>query len=328
MENKFLVSFAPHLRGNDSIRATMLDVIIALLPALIGGVYFFGFRALTVTAVAVVSCVLAEFLWDKAIKKPNTTGDLSAVVTGMLLAFSLPPAIPYYMVVVGSVFAIIVVKMFFGGVGQNIVNPALAARAFLMASWPVAMTRYTAPHTHLNLFSGNADVVSSATPLGILKEGGTQTASYLDLFFGNIGGCIGEVSALLLLIGAAYLLVRKVISLYIPVTYILTVGIFGWVFGGEALFSGDFLFQILSGGVIIGGCFMANDYTTSPVTHKGEIVYAFGAGLITGVIRIFGGYPEGVTYGILIMNIVTPLIDKFMRPRVFGTSGRKAVMEK
>lgn len=324
MENKFVVSFAPHVRGSDSIRTTMLDVIIALMPALIGGVYFFGFRALAVTAVAVITCVLAEFLWDKALKKPNSATDLSAVVTGMLLAFSLPPAIPYYMVIVGSVFAIIVVKMFFGGVGQNIVNPALAARAFLMASWPVAMTRYTAPHTHLQVFFGNADAVSSATPLGILKEGGAQTATHLDLFFGNVGGCIGEVSALLLLIGAAYLLIRKVITLYIPVTYLLTVGLFGWIFGGEGLFGGDFLFQVLSGGVIIGGCFMANDYTTSPVTHKGEVVYAFGAGLITGVIRIFGGYPEGVTYGILIMNIVTPLIDKFMRPRVFGT-GRKAV---
>ena len=324
MDNKFVVSFAPHVRGSDSIRTTMLDVIIALMPALIGGVYFFGFRALSVTAVAVLSCVLAEFLWDKAIKKPNTCGDLSAVVTGMLLAFSLPPAIPYYMVIVGSVFAIIVVKMFFGGVGQNIVNPALAARAFLMASWPVAMTRYTAPHTPLRVFLGNADAVSSATPLGIFKEGGAQTATHLDLLFGNVGGCIGEISAILLLVGAAYLLIRKVITLYIPVTYILTVGVFGWIFGGDALFGGDFLFQILSGGVILGGCFMANDYTTSPVTHKGEIVYAFGAGLITGVIRIFGGYPEGVTYGILIMNIVTPLIDKFMRPRVFG-AGRKAV---
>lgn len=322
MENKFLVSFAPHVRGNDSIRTTMLDVIIALMPALIGGVFFFGLRALTVTAVAVISCVLSEFLWDKAIKKPNTTGDFSAVVTGILLAFSLPPAIPYYMVIVGSVFAIIVVKMFFGGVGQNIVNPALAARAFLMASWPVAMTRYTAPYTHLNVFFGNADAVSSATPLGILKEGGVQTATHLDLLFGNVGGCIGEISALLLLIGAAYLLIRKVITLYIPVTYILTVGMFGWIFGGDALFGGDFLFQILSGGVILGGCFMANDYTTSPVTHKGEVVYAFGAGLITGVIRVFGGYPEGVTYGILIMNIVTPLIDKFMRPRVFGAGGK------
>ena len=322
MENKFLVSFAPHVRGNDSIRTTMLDVIIALMPALIGGVFFFGLRALMVTAVAVISCVLAEFLWDKAIKKPNTTGDLSAVVTGMLLAFSLPPAIPYYMVIVGSVFAIVVVKMFFGGVGQNIVNPALAARAFLMASWPVAMTRYTAPHTHLNVFFGNADAVSSATPLGLLRECGVQPATHLDLFLGNVGGCIGEVSALLLLIGAVYLLIRGVITLYIPVTYILTVGVFGWLFGAEAVFGGGFLFHILSGGVILGGCFMANDYTTSPVTHKGEVVYAFGAGLITGVIRVFGGYPEGVTYGILIMNIVTPLIDKFMRPRVFGAAGK------
>ena len=319
MENKLTVSFSPHVRGKDSVSSTMLDVITALIPALAGGIYFFGVRALIVCAVTVIACVLSEFLWDKATGKENTVGDLSAVVTGMLLSFTLPASIPYYMAAVGGVFAIIVVKMFFGGIGQNFVNPALAARGFLLASWPVAMTTYVSPLMRLNVFSSNADAVTTATPLAVIK--GIEDAaasSYKDLFLGNIPGCIGEVSALLLLIGGVYLIIRKVIRPIIPLTYILTVGLFGFLFDG-GFAQGDFLYHILTGGVFLAGFFMATDYVTSPTTAKGEFIYALGAGVITGVIRLFGGYPEGVTYAILIMNIVTPIIDKYVRPRVFGT---------
>ncbi len=319
MENKFTVSFSPHARGEDSVAATMLDVIFALLPALAGGVYFFGFRALAVCAVTVIACVLSEFLWDKATGKENTVCDLGAVVTGMLLSMTLPATIPYYMAAAGGVFAIIVVKMFFGGIGQNFVNPALAARGFLLASWPVAMTAYVAPKTVLNIFSSNADAVTSATPLAFVKgDEGAVAASYADLFFGRVPGSIGEVSALLILIGGVYLIARRVIRPVIPLTYIISVGLFGYLFDG-GFASGDFLYHVLTGGVMLAGFFMATDYVTSPTTAKGEFIYALGAGIITGVIRLYGGYPEGVTYAILIMNILTPIIDKYVRPRVFGT---------
>ncbi len=328
MEKKLVVSFAPHVRGRDSISSTMLDVIIGLIPILAGGVYYFGPRALTVCAVTVIACVLSEFLWDKATGKENSISDLSAVVTGMLLALALPPTIPYYMAFVGGVFAIIVVKMFFGGIGHNFVNPALAARGFLLASWPVAMTSYVSPMLHLNLFSSNADVVTSATPLAVVKGAeGASAASYTDLFLGNVPGCIGEVSALLILIGGLYLIIRKVITPVIPVTYIIATGLFGYLFDG-GFAQGDFLYHILTGGVLLAAFFMATDYVTSPTSTKGQFVYALGAGVITGVIRIFGGYPEGVTYAILIMNIVTPIIDKYIRPRVFGTGRGVAKSER
>lgn len=319
MEKKLIVSYAPHIRGNDSIASTMLDVIIALVPALAGGVYFFGLRALMVCLVTVVSCVASEYLWDKLTGKENTIGDFSAVVTGMLLSFCLPVTIPYYMAIVGGVFAIVVVKMFFGGVGQNFVNPALAARGFLLASWPVAMTRFTPVMSKLSLFGNNEYIVSTATPLAVIKGSEDAIASgYKEMFFGSVPGCIGEVSALLILIGGIYLIARKIIRPIIPVTYIITVGLFGYLFDG-GFCQGDFLYHILGGGVFLAGFFMATDYVTSPTTGKGEFVYALLAGIITGVIRIFGGYPEGVTYAILIANIVTPIIDKYMRPRVFGT---------
>lgn len=311
MENNFLVSYAPHIRTERYISTTMRDVLIAMLPALAGSVYFFGIRALAVTAVCVISCILAEYIWTRAAKKNTSINDLSAAVTGVLLAFCLPVTIPYYMAAVGSVFAIIVVKCFFGGLGQNIVNPALAARAFLLACWPVDMTDWTIP---------KADAVTGATPLAVMKGVGEGTlAKYSDLFLGtNIGGCIGEVSALLLLIGCIYLFARKVITPVIPAIYILTVGLFGWIFTKNGFFTGDFLYSILAGGVILGGVFMATDYTTSPLTAKGQALYALLAGIITGIIRVYGGYPEGVTYGILVMNIATPLIDKAFVPKTFG----------
>lgn len=317
MDEKLNVSYAPHIRTERYISTTMRDVLIALVPALCGGVYFFGIRALIVTLVSVCACMLSEYIWTVLAKKKNSLPDLSAAVTGVLLAFCMPPSVPYYMVTVGAVFAIIIVKSFFGGLGQNIVNPALAARAFLLACWPVAMTDYSIP---------GADAVSGATPLAVMKGVGEGTlASYRDLFLGtNIGGCIGEVSALLILIGALYLFVRKVISHVIPITYILTVGVFGLLFSKDGFMQGDFLYSILAGGVMLGGVFMATDYTTSPLTAKGQALYAFLAGIITGVIRVYGGYPEGVTYAILVMNIATPLIDKAIVPKTFG----KAVKEK
>jgi len=307
MNENLSISYAPHIRKDRYISTTMRDVIISLVPALIGSVFFFGARALLVTALSIASCVISEFLWNKATGKTQSIGDLSAVVTGLILAMCLPVRVPLYIPVAGGIFAMIVVKCFFGGLGQNIVNPALAARAFLLASWPVAMTTW------------GTDGISAATPLAMLKEGRSNLPNLFDLFFGtNIEGCIGEVSAFLLLIGGIYLIVRKVITPVIPVAYLAAVGVFGFVFTPKGLFQGDFLFSILSGGTVLGAFFMATDYTTSPLTARGQAIYAIGAGIITGVIRVYGGYPEGVTYGILIMNIVTPLIDKVFVPKTFG----------
>lgn len=313
MNENLSISYAPHIRKDRYISTTMRDVIIALIPALIGSVFFFGARSLVVTALAVASCVLSEYIWNKACGKANSVNDLSAVVTGILLAMTLPVSVPWYIPVSGGVFAIIIVKCFFGGLGQNIVNPALAARAFLLASWPVAMTDWS------------IDGLTGATPLAMLKDGRTNLPNLFNLFFGTeLQGSLGEVSAFLLLIGGIYLIARKVITATIPVTYLLTLGIFGFIFNPHGFFQGDFLFTILSGGAMLGAFFMATDYTTSPLTCKGQIIYAFGAAVITGVIRIYGGYPEGVTYGILIMNIVTPLIDRAVVPKTFG----KAVKSK
>lgn len=312
MENLLVVSHSPHISSKDSVSRIMLDVIIALIPALIAGCIVFGMRALVVTLVCVFFCVASEYVWNKALKKPDTVGDFSAIVTGMILAFNLPASIPLWMAAIGSVFAIIVVKQFFGGIGHNFMNPALAARAFLVASWALAMTTWYEPGTMLPFF-GVPDAVSSATPLA-----GGQ-ADYITLFMGNIGGCIGETSKLAILIGAAYLLIRKVIRLRVPVIFIATVALGTWLFAGsEGIGSGDWLAHILSGGLMLGAFFMATDYTTSPTTPKGQIIFALGCGIITVLIRVWGGYPEGVSYSILLMNVVTPLIDKYTAPKRFG----------
>ncbi len=319
MENKLIMSVSPHIRQEDSVAKTMTDVIIGLVPALVGSVYFFGIRALMLTIVSVIACVVSEYIWNKLLRKESPIGDMSAVVTGMLIAFCLPVTVPYYMVVVGDIFAIIVVKGFFGGIGKNIVNPALAARAFLLASWPVEMTSFVMPHTSLNLFGKTPDAVSSATPLSVIKAtGDVFEASYFDLIFGNVPGCIGEVSAICILIGGLYLLFTKVITWHIPVAYILSVGIFAVIFGDKANIANDFIYSILSGGVMLAAFFMATDYVTTPMTKKGAVIFAIGAGFITEVIRVYGGYPEGVTYAILIMNICVPFIDKYTRPKIFG----------
>ncbi|MEG2669532.1 MAG: RnfABCDGE type electron transport complex subunit D [Oscillospiraceae bacterium] len=324
MENSILtVSHSPHITGNNDVQKTMLDVIIALIPALIAGVWFQGARAAVVTILCVLSCVVFEYAWERLLKRKDTISDLSAVVTGMLLAFNLPVTIPLWMAVIGSFFAIIIVKQFFGGIGHNFMNPALAGRAFLMASWALAMTTWVAPNTSIPIF-GSVDVISSATPLAAYADGLENLPSYMDLFMGNIGGCIGETSVLAILIGAIYLICRKVINPSIPLFYIATVAVGTWIFGGKnGLFSGDWLYQIMAGGLMLGAFFMATDYTTTPYTPVGQVIFGIGCGVITVLIRIWGGYPEGVSYSILLMNIVTPLIDKLTTPKRYGVKKRR-----
>lgn len=312
-ERMYTVSSSPHIRDNNSVQSIMRDVIIALLPATAAGIYYFKLSAFLVVLTSVIACVASEFVWCKVTKSPNTTKDLSAVVTGMLLAFNVPPTLPLWMIVVGSVFTMIVVKALFGGIGQNIVNPALAGRAFLLASYPVAMTTWTNP----------VDGVTGATPLAILKGAeatGAALPSIGQAFMGQIGGCIGETSALALLIGFAYLLYRRVITWHIPVVYIGTVFVLGMIMGRSPLGG---LYEIMAGGLMLGAIFMATDYTTSPMTTKGQVVFALGCGILTSIIRQFGGYPEGVSYSILIMNLIVPLIDRKFKPRVFGTGEAK-----
>ena len=309
MENKLIVSYAPHIRGNKPTAVLMRDVIIALLPALVAGVYHFGIPALEHTIICVLSCMFFEWGWEKVFKQQNTLGDYSAAITGMLLAFNLPVSAPYWVGVVGSAFSIIIVKMCFGGLGYNFVNPALAGRAFLLACFPVIMTAWTEPSFTTSLV---CDAVSGATPLGVLKETGEYAFSYADLFFGNTGGSIGETSAFALLIGFAYLLIRKVISWKIPVIYVGIMCALCYATGNDGLY------HILSGSIIIGAVFMATDYVTSPMSSKGCIIYAIGLGILTFAIRIYGKLPEGASYSILVMNIVTPLIDKYTKNKKYG----------
>lgn len=316
-DNYVVVSSSPHIKSADSTNTIMRDVCIALLPALAAGIVFFGLRAAYITAISVVACVGFEMLWFKIAKKKRVF-DGTAVVTGILLAFNVPATAPWWMVVIGAFVAVIIAKQLFGGTGCNFVNPALAGRAFLLASWPVLMTRWVAPFS-LG-FMVPPDLVSSATPLAILKgtaEG--QLPSLLDMFLGNIGGCIGETSALAILVGGVYLLVRRVISVRIPLAFVGTLAVLSLVFNNSGMDALTYTgYSILSGGVLLGAFFMATDYTTSPITGKGQIVMGIGCGVLTFVIRRFGGYPEGVSYSILLMNIATPLIDKYMRPRKFG----------
>jgi electron transport complex protein RnfD len=306
MAEMYTVSSSPHIREKSTVQTMMMDVLIALLPATFAGIYFFKLQALLVILVSVLSCVGFEYLWQKLTKQKVTVFDLSAAVTGLLLAFNLPASIPLWIPVIGSAFAIIIVKQFFGGVGQNIMNPALAGRAFLLASWPVQMTTWT------------VDGVSAATALGILKEGTGTLPSLMNVFLGNVGGTIGETSALALLLGGAYLLFKKIISWHIPGVYIGTVFVLTLVLGRNGFMTGNALYEILAGGLMLGAFFMATDYTTSPITRKGQIIFAVGCGILTSVIRIYGGYPEGVSYSILFMNLFVPLIDKYTNPRVFG----------
>ncbi|EQE87460.1 UNVERIFIED_CONTAM: Na+-transporting NADH:ubiquinone oxidoreductase subunit D [Clostridioides difficile] len=321
MENKLIVSSSPHVRSNEDTSYIMKQVIIALLPAAVAGVYFFRLNALSAMFFCILGTVGTEFLYQKFTKQKSTIGDFSAVVTGLLLAFNVPASLPWWMCLVGGIFAILVVKMVFGGIGCNFVNPALAARAFLLASFPVAMTTWTQPG--VNWIGKNLDAVTTATPLSFLKNGAAGLAdlssngiSLADMMIGNIGGCIGETSAILLLLGGVYLMYKGIINYVIPVFYIATVFILTFLLGG---FNITFaIYQLFAGGLMLGGFFMLTDYTTSPMTKKGQIIYAVLAGLITTVIRMYGGYPEGVSYSILLVNCLAPLIDKFVRNRVFG----------
>lgn len=323
IKEKLFVSEAPHIRQSQTTASIMLDVVIALIPALIAGIIIFGLRALSLAIVCVGFAVIFEWLWCKILKKPSTTGDMSAVVTGLLLALNLPVTIPYWIAIIGVLFAIVVVKQFFGGIGHNFMNPALAARAFLLTSWAQPMTNWGKPFAKTLVFGGT-DAVSMATPLEIAKNGGGEIPSYIDLFLGNIGGCMGEVSALAILIGALYLVARRVIDLKIPLAYIATVAVLTFIFGGkEGYFTGDALFHLLSGGLLLSAFFMATDYVTTPYTPKGKIVFGVGCGLITSIIRLWGGYPEGCSYAVLLMNVATPLIDKYTQPKVFGMEKTK-----
>ena len=316
--SKVVVSSSPHIKAEDDTRSLMLDVLIALIPALAVAVFTFGPRALVLTVISMIACGVFEALYCKITKRPVTVGDLSAMVTGALIAFNIPVSAPWWLPVLGAMFAIIIVKMLFGGLGRNFMNPALGARAFLLASWPALMTTWTDPHTALPLF-GKVDVVSTATPLVALKNGTLPDASALDLLLGQTGGVIGETSALALLVGGIYLLYRKVITINIPAAYILTVAVITFLFpmGGVARLDW-MLSQVLSGGLMLGAIFMATDYVTSPVTPKGQIIFGVGCGLLTVFIRYFGGLPEGVSYSILIMNTLVWAIDKATHPRKFG----------
>ncbi|MBR6615751.1 MAG: RnfABCDGE type electron transport complex subunit D [Lachnospiraceae bacterium] len=310
MAKLFNVSSSPHVRSKVSTSNIMFDVAIAMVPALIWGVMQFGMRALIVVVATVASCVLSEYVYEKIMKKPITIGDGSALVTGMILGLNMPPAIPVWIPCLGGVFAIIVVKQLYGGLGQNWMNPALAARCFLLISFAGKMTQFTDP---------TIDAIASATPLAVMKAGGD--VAWMDMLIGKIPGTIGEVSAIALLIGAAYLLFKKVISIRIPGTYILTFAIFAFVFGRQDM--NYVLAQVFGGGLIFGAFFMATDYVTSPITPKGQLVFGICLGLLTGLFRIFGGSAEGVSYAIIFCNMLVPLIEKYTLPTAFGKGGKK-----
>lgn len=304
------VSSSPHVRSKVSTKNIMYDVAIAMVPALIWGVMQYGLYSLIIVAATVASCVLSEYVFETIMKKPITIGDGSALVTGMILGLNMPPTIPVWIPCLGGVFAIIIVKQLYGGLGQNWMNPALAARCFLLISFAGPMTQFTDPAT---------DAVASATPLAVMKAGGE--ANWMDLFIGKIPGTIGEISAIALLIGAAYLLVKKVISIRIPGTYILTFAIFAFIFGRQDM--NYVLAQVCGGGLIFGAFFMATDYVTSPITPKGQIIFGICLGILTGLFRIFGGSAEGVSYAIIFCNMLVPLIEKVTLPTAFGKGGKK-----
>jgi len=316
MNESLIVSIGPHVRDRISTGRIMWAVNLSLIPAGAAGVFIFGLKSLFIIITSVAAAVISEIIILAARKKDiGTVCDGSAVLTGLLLAYNLPPGAPLWLPVAGSFFAIVIAKQVFGGLGHNIFNPALAGRAFLMVSWPLYMTTWRNPRWA-------ADAVTGATPLAAAKHnalGILENISTWDLFTGNKSGCIGEICVIALLIGAAYLFFKNYITWHIPLTYIATVAFMSWLFAGRSgLFSGDAVFYTLSGGLILGAFFMATDYVTSPLSAKGKIVFGIGCGLLTFVIRKFAGYPEGVSYAILIMNAATPLIDRYTFPKWFG----------
>jgi len=310
----FVVSSSPHIRAKENVSTVMRDVVIALLPATFFGVYNFGIRALIIVVLCIASSVAAEALYQMLTNQKITTGDYSAIITGLLLGLNLPHTVPYFIPVLGSVFAIIIVKQLFGGLGQNFMNPALAARAFLLISFAGIMTKW------------QLDGVSTATPLAIFKAEsamGFNAPELMDLFIGRIGGCIGETSAIALILGGLYLLFRKVIDWRIPGTYLLTVAIMAVALGGKGFDINTIAYHLFSGGLLLGAFFMATDYSSSPMTNIGKIIMGIGCGILTILIRLYGGYPEGVSFAILIMNLFVPLIDRYTIPKSFGEVAKK-----
>ena len=337
---RLTVASSPHVASPIDTQNLMRDVLIALVPAMVMGVVFFGPRALVATIISVVACEFFEWAYRKIMKKSCANKDLSAAVTGVLLAFVCAPTLPYWMLLIGDLFAIVVVKQLVGGLGQNFLNPALAGRAVLMLCYPEAMTTWIVPGIGADKWAnvlGNtttmagADIVTGATPLSVdfMHSGLLPDASLLDAFVGNVGGCIGEISALALLLGGVYLIARGVIRARIPVAYIATVAVLTFIFPkGDVDRLAWMLYQLFTGGLFLGAFFMATDYVTSPVTKKGEIIYGIGCGLLTVFIRYFGGYPEGVSYSILIMNCCVWLIDKVGKPNRYGVTKEMRAAEK
>ena len=325
MAKKLTVSASPHMRSKETTTGIMLDVIIALIPALVMCAVYFGTRAIVLTAVCVVSCVAFEYISRIVMKRNNTIGDLSAVVTGLILAFNLPATLPLWMAVIGSLIAIVVVKQMFGGIGQNFVNPAMTARIILMTSFPTAMAKWVVPFTD----TWSADAVTSATPMATLaalkpldvSAAADALPSLTDMLIGKHGGSMGEVCSIALIIGGLYLIARKVISPIIPFTFIGTVAVFMFLTGKGNM---DFVaYELLGGGLMLGAFFMATDYSTSPINKKGKIIFGIGCGLITSIIRIFGSLPEGVSFSIILMNILVPHIENMTTPKPFGAVKEK-----
>jgi electron transport complex protein RnfD len=324
-EKPLIVSVSPHIKIDETTSRIMWTVSLSLLPAMIMSVYFFGPRAFFVTALCIISAVLSEYLFQKGLKRSININDGSAFLTGLLLGMNLPPALPFYIPIMGSVVAIVITKQLFGGLGFNIFNPALIGRAFVLISWPRAMTTWSEPTAAFVAL----DAKTTATPLGILKEEGIgkllevfgdKINLYTQLLIGHRGGCIGETSIIALLIGAAFLLYKGYITWHIPISFLGTAAILAWVFGGKGtgLFTGDPIMHLLSGGLVLGAFFMATDYVTSPSLRKGQIIFGIGCGAITMLIRLKGGYPEGVMFAILLMNCFAPLIDRSLKAKPFG----------
>ena len=325
-EKKLLkVSASPHVKHWETGRVLMLDVVIAMIPALIWAVYLFGWRALTLTVISVASCMMFEFLFQKLLKRPITVLDCSSVVTGILLAFNLPVSTPLWIPVMGAFFAIVIVKQLFGGIGKNIVNPALAARVFIFTSWPNEIKNFILPFNKPSALNVTVDATATATPLVSLKQGVSPDVTLFDMIIGNMPGCIGEISVVLLVTGGLYLLARRVITWHIPVSFIATVAVLTYLFPqNQSVQAWEFMLtELCTGGLMLGAFFMATDYATSPVTSSGRVIYGIGCGLITVFIRYFGGYNEGVSFAILIMNLLVWYIDKFTRPRIFGALPKK-----
>ena len=316
MDQMLHVSSNPHVRDKMTTSKIMQLVALALLPTTLFGIYNFGLRALLVVVITVASSVFFEWIYDKLMHKKNTITDFSAVVTGLLLALNMPASIPLWMPVLGSAFAIIVVKQLFGGLGQNFMNPALGARCFLLISFAGIMTNFS-----YNGFGGSFDATTSATPLAALKAG--EVVNLKAMFLGNTAGTIGETSALLLLVGGVYLIAKKIISWRIPVCYIVTLGLFVLLFGGHGFDMTYLAEQLCGGGLMLGAFFMATDYVTSPITPKGQIVFGILLGILTGIFRLFGGSAEGVSYAIIFCNLLVPLIERVTTPTAFGKGGKK-----